>query len=63
MYSNNPHFNWMKCNFQALEDLPSQKKKTARDNVGKEVMLNVGGRRNHLLKLKLSVQQKELIVI
>ena len=44
MYSKNPDFGWLKCNFQTLEDLLS-KKQAARDNMGKEVMLNVGGRR------------------
>ena len=63
MYSKNPHFSWLKCSFQVLEDLPSQKKQVTRDNVEKEIMLNVGGRRKHILKLKLSVQQKELIMI
>ena len=47
MSSKNPHVGWLKCNFQALEYLPSQKKQAARDNVGKEVMLNVGGRRKN----------------
>ena len=29
MYSKNLHFGWVECNFQALEDLPSQKKQAA----------------------------------
>ena len=73
MYLNNPHFGWLKCNFQVLEDLPSQKKQSARDNVGKEVMLIVGGRKktfkveiisatketDHVLTITLSYQQDE----
>ena len=44
MYSKNPHFGWLTCNFQALEDLPSQKKQAARESLVKEVMFNVVGR-------------------
>ena len=53
MYSNNPHFSWLKCNFQALEDLPSKKKQAARDNMRKEVMLNMGGRRKASFKVEI----------
>ena len=55
-----------------MEDLPSQKKQLVRYNVGKEVMLNVGGRKNlkveiisaakgtnHDLTIPLSYQQDE----
>ena len=45
MYSNNPRFGWLKCTFQALEDRLSKKKQEARENMGKDVTLNVGDRR------------------
>ena len=58
MYSKNPHFGWLKYNFHVLEDLPPQKKQAARDNVGKEVMLNVGGRRKTCTKVEIISAEK-----
>ena len=45
MYSKDPYIGWLKCNFQSLEDLLFKKKHAVRENMGKEVILNVGGRR------------------
>ena len=53
MFSKNPYFDWSRCTFQALEDLPSQKKQAARDNMRKEVMLNMGGRRKASFKVEI----------
>ena len=48
----------MKCNFQVLEDFTPQKKQAARDHVGKEFMLNVGGRRKSSFKIEILSAEK-----
>ena len=59
MYSNNPQFSWLRCHWARLEDLPPQKKQAARENVGKEVILNVGGSRNYSIKVEIVSAEKE----
>ena len=52
MYSNSP-LGWLKCNFQALEDLLPQNKQRGSNHVGKEIMLSVGGRRKTSTKVEI----------
>ena len=58
VYSKNPHLGWLKCNFQALEDLPPQKKQAASNSMGKESMLNLGGRRKTSTKVEIISVEK-----
>ena len=46
----NPHYGWQPCTTAQIKNLPPGKVKDALDFVGKEVVLNIGGRRERTIK-------------
>ena len=50
LYAKNPHYGWQRCTTAQTNNLPPGKVKDALDFVGKEVVINIAGRRERTIQ-------------